>query len=318
MVDIDFIVDELKKDQQKLNKLDNKNKSDNQTKSDNKTIDTNPANIDTGVEPRKKVTKTVTVTTSEEVHHDITDDNIVNTPKKVSDKVLTVIDAEEIKKLVKEAPTRRTVKKKKVNKISSKKKKMTPFRQTHTTKSAAVPKLKENISIVHVLNEMKELKSVIKDLTKLFKKAEEEIKKPDPVIDKLHEISEQNERIAEALLTVVDIVKESKKEIEEIEIPDSELPEFRGGEEPPVPMPPGYMNFGNPYSKQQYSQNSPPQPPYPDDSADQGQLRDTLEPLNSRPGKSGRRSLFDDNESQQRMSLKPIKTHVPPPPLNGK
>ena len=116
MVDIDFIVDELKKDQQKLNKLDNKNKSDNQTKSDNKTIDTNPANIDTGVEPRKKVTKTVTVTTSEEVHHDITDDNIVNTPKKVSDKVLTVIDAEEIKKLVKEAPTRRTVKKKKVNK----------------------------------------------------------------------------------------------------------------------------------------------------------------------------------------------------------
>lgn len=276
MVDIDFIVDELKIEKKEP-------------------------------EQKKKVTKTVQVTTTtEEVH-----DTPILEEKSQNKKVNT----EEITELVKENIPLKKIKKRRIKTHHVPPKKIIIRKEIKQVRRASAKKpsknigeeIKGSITVTKLIKEMQELKHQIKDLTKLFAAAAEEMKKPDPFAEKLAEISEQNERIAEALLAVADIVKESKKELEDIEVPLSELPDFRiNNEEPPIPKPPEYIQDMPPSS---YPQSMPDLPP--------GEIREELQPLNFRPGRQPSQPAFDTSmpERASRIPLKQIKQNIPPPPL---
>lgn len=282
MVDIDFIVDELKKDQnvQKIEKKEPEQK-----------------------DQKKKVTKTVQVTTTTEEIHEQKDNPPIQRGKKA------LIDTEEITELIKE-PVKK-VKKRRVKKAHKPVLAKKELKQTKTITSKKTRKIgdeiKGSVTLTKLMKEMQELKHQLKDLTKLFAAAAEEMKKPDPFAEKLAEISEQNERIAEALLVVADIVKESKKELEDIEVPLSELPDFKfNPEEPPIPKPPEYMQDTPP---NRYAQSMPDLPP--------GEIREELQPLDFRQMRQSSQPAFDSSmpERPSRIPLKQIKQNIPPPPL---
>lgn len=266
MVDIDFIVDELKKSPVEKAKEDKKQEKELK-------------GAEKGSE-QKEQKKTITK---------------------------TVVNTEQITELVKEP-----VKKVKKRRIKKAHKPVFPRKETkqaknlHKKTKSIGEGIKGSITASKLMKEMQELKHQMKDLTKLFSTAAEEMKKPDPFAEKLAEISEQNERIAEALLAVADIVKESKKELEDIEVPLSELPDFKfSQEEPPIPKPPEYMQDTPPNA---YPQTMPYLPP--------GELQEELEPLNFRPGRQSSASQ-PMSEKSDRIPLKPIKPNIPPPPLRA-
>ncbi len=263
MVDIDFIVDELKK-----KPVENAKEEKKQEKDAGKDLEQK--------EQKKTITK-------------------------------TVVNTEEITQLVKE-PVKKVKKRriKRVHKPVLVKKSVKQTKTHHKQSKSISEEIKGSITVSKLIKEMQELKHQIKDLTKLFAAAAEEMKKPDPFAEKLAEISEQNERIAEALLAVADIVKESKKEIEEIEVPLSELPDFKfSQEEPPIPKPPEYIQDAPPNA---YPQAMPYLPP--------GELQEELEPLNFRIGRQLAPSQ-SMSEKTDRIPLKPIKPNIPPPPLRA-